>query len=620
MTSVRIIVQRPGHPELRRVFTTSPVRFGRSAQNDLPLPETYVSEWHGAIRFDADMIELTDLGSTNGTTLDGQKLVPGAPARAEGSTVFQIGPLTMLVEPVFDDADVAGVAQTMLPTPRPAWPVDAGAQAAAAAPPSPAVQPAFNPPTLFGDRPVLAPQADPMPAMAANATEPRGRVPTQLPPESAPSQGGVGAFNPPTLFGMSADSVKPPQPEQPAGASVPAAQAPISFNPPTLFGVSPKDVLAQGAPRAASPPPVAPGMTPKAAPEAAAKSLNPPTLFGDRPVMAPPEPAPPAVQPGFLRSGAVAKAGSPPTLFGVATGAVARVPGGSAKPSEGRGLAPGVVPASPAPPATGMAPPAAGPAWPAPSDPEPAKPAASWPAPASATDDRFRFTSPPQAPQPALVAPPPPAAFVPVPAAVPVASAGTPVGSTRAMSADDRSDLKTQAVLRAFCDAFVDLRRGFEEAGAELGVRTVSGSSPLHLARDGAELLRYMTEAGADPVARGQELRAFIADFAVHQVAMMEGVNRGVRAMLSALDPQDFGIEKGPSFMPILDKERWRLYTEQFSELLETDHELNQRVFGSEFAEGYASVIYGSKGGARGREDEDKPRRSPSKPTRRRRS
>jgi len=168
------------------------------------------------------------------------------------------------------------------------------------------------------------------------------------------------------------------------------------------------------------------------------------------------------------------------------------------------------------------------------------------------------------------------------------------VGMTRAMGAGERSELKTHAILRAFCDAFVDLRRGFEEAGSELGVRTVSGATPLYTSRDGAELMKYMTEPAADPVARANELRAFIGDFAAHQVAMMEGVNRGVRAVLSSLDPQGYEIEKGPRFMPILDKERWRQYTERFGALLDSDHELNSMVFGAEFAEGYAEIIYGA--------------------------
>jgi predicted component of type VI protein secretion system len=116
----------------------------------------------------------------------------------------------------------------------------------------------------------------------------------------------------------------------------------------------------------------------------------------------------------------------------------------------------------------------------------------------------------------------------------------------------------------------------------------------LYTSRDGAELMKYMTEPAADPIARANELRAFIGDFASHQVAMMEGVNRGVRAVLSSLDPQGYEIEKGPRFMPILDKERWRQYTERFGSLLDSDHELNSMVFGAEFAEGYAEIIYGS--------------------------
>lgn len=179
------------------------------------------------------------------------------------------------------------------------------------------------------------------------------------------------------------------------------------------------------------------------------------------------------------------------------------------------------------------------------------------------------------------------------PNANPVDSA---VGMTRSLGAGDRSELKTQSLLRAFCDAFVDLRRGFEEAGSELGVRTVSGATPLYSARDGAELMKYMAEGSADPVARANELKAFIADFAAHQVAMMEGVNRGVRAVLISLDPQGYDIEKGPRFMPILDRERWRQYTDRFGALLESDHELNALVFGAEFAEGYAEVIYGARG------------------------
>jgi len=52
-------------------FVRSPVRIGRSSRNDLCLPQRFVSAWHGRIDFDADGVRYTDLGSTNGTLLNG---------------------------------------------------------------------------------------------------------------------------------------------------------------------------------------------------------------------------------------------------------------------------------------------------------------------------------------------------------------------------------------------------------------------------------------------------------------------------------------------------------------------------------------------------------------------
>ncbi|MCG5056047.1 MAG: FHA domain-containing protein [Myxococcales bacterium] len=625
--SVRVIVQRPGHPELQKAFSTSPVRLGRNAMNDLPLPETYVSEWHGAIRFDADTIEYTDLGSTNGTMLEGVKLTPGTPARVEGPTVFQIGPLTMLIEPVFG-AELSGPVGTADAFPETPPPARGGGQAPVAgemalgvteAPPT-----RFNPPTLFGDRPqpplpasAAAPPAARQPPPAAGDL--RERRDTREPPAAA--------LNPPTLFGMSAGVFRSPSPAPPAPSPSPAppaaapAPAPVvappppgpsgapSFNPPTLFGLSPAEIAGMRVP---SPKPAASDPAP-AAELGAVKRTNPPSLFGTEPAtVAPPGPAaaPPGPSP-LLRSGAL-KGQSPPTLFGVASGAIAKpvqpapatsVPAAPAPVAAPAG--PSLRPGGPLPgmaPASGFVPGAfASPGPPAEAPrfgyPEPTVPAPDLRAPGLAPP----VGAPVFVPSPAPAGPAFVSAGSSAPAAAPGASSSmdAAVGSTRAMSTGQQADLRVHAALRAFCDAFVDLRRGAEEAGAELGVRTVSGSTPLHSARDGAELMAYMTESGADPTARAQELRALTADLAVHQVAMMEGVSRGVRALLASLDPQECGIEKGPRFMPILDKEGWRRYTERFAALMESDHELNALVFGPEFAEGYASVIYGSQ--SRGR-------------------
>ena len=52
-------------------FRTSPVRIGRNALNDLLLDEPSVSQWHGQIVFDESSISFVDVGSSNGSCVDG---------------------------------------------------------------------------------------------------------------------------------------------------------------------------------------------------------------------------------------------------------------------------------------------------------------------------------------------------------------------------------------------------------------------------------------------------------------------------------------------------------------------------------------------------------------------
>src|SRR4051812_13521682 len=61
-------------------FSRSPVRIGRNQLNDIALEDPFVSEWHGAIRFDDDTITYSDMGSTNGSLLDGKRLAKNVAA------------------------------------------------------------------------------------------------------------------------------------------------------------------------------------------------------------------------------------------------------------------------------------------------------------------------------------------------------------------------------------------------------------------------------------------------------------------------------------------------------------------------------------------------------------
>ena len=60
--------------EQRYEFDQSPIRIGRNPLNNVVLEGNFVSGWHGIIRFDDTGTYYFDLGSTNGTCLDGKRL------------------------------------------------------------------------------------------------------------------------------------------------------------------------------------------------------------------------------------------------------------------------------------------------------------------------------------------------------------------------------------------------------------------------------------------------------------------------------------------------------------------------------------------------------------------
>jgi pSer/pThr/pTyr-binding forkhead associated (FHA) protein len=83
------------HSRVEHTFTHSPVRIGRSGRNDLPLPRRFVSASHGVLEFSGNERRYTDLGSTNGTILNGAKLIPRVAVSLESGAELQIGSLRL---------------------------------------------------------------------------------------------------------------------------------------------------------------------------------------------------------------------------------------------------------------------------------------------------------------------------------------------------------------------------------------------------------------------------------------------------------------------------------------------------------------------------------------------
>lgn len=164
---------------------------------------------------------------------------------------------------------------------------------------------------------------------------------------------------------------------------------------------------------------------------------------------------------------------------------------------------------------------------------------------------------------------------------------------------DDKSSeaaaiLRQRKLLEAFSEAFVGLRKGYEQFGAEVGVRTINGRTPLHRARTSQEILDHLLQPSVDVAAATRDLIGIFADFGIHHIAMMEAVTEGVRALLQSLDPRANDLDVGGRlFSASKAKSHWKAYLERFDQALTEDQELHASIFGAEFARAYARVTVG---------------------------
>jgi type VI secretion system protein ImpI len=179
------------------------------------------------------------------------------------------------------------------------------------------------------------------------------------------------------------------------------------------------------------------------------------------------------------------------------------------------------------------------------------------------------------------------------------ASAEPAPPASAADAADPAMASHREKLLEAFIEAFVGLRKGYEQFGAEVGVRTINGATPLHRARSQRELLDYMLQPNLDAEAIAKDIIAIFADFGIHHLAMMQGVTEGVRTLLQSLSPQANAIDAGGRlFTGGKAKTQWKAYLERFDQMINDDNELHTAVFGNEFARAYASVTLGDGGKA----------------------
>ncbi|MBI5833594.1 MAG: FHA domain-containing protein [Armatimonadetes bacterium] len=91
----RLVVER-GPSQGQAWLLRNPVTIGRSEGNDLRLEDQFASSHHARVYLDGQTVVVEDLGSTNGTVVNGGRIV-GAVAVTAGARI-EIGGTTLRVE------------------------------------------------------------------------------------------------------------------------------------------------------------------------------------------------------------------------------------------------------------------------------------------------------------------------------------------------------------------------------------------------------------------------------------------------------------------------------------------------------------------------------------------
>ena len=92
----QLAIRAPGHQLMLVPVRPGTLRLGRSLDNDIVLPDDKVSRHHGQIGVRLGMLVYTDLGSTNGSFLNGSAVTEIALGPGD---VLQLGSSTVTIEP-----------------------------------------------------------------------------------------------------------------------------------------------------------------------------------------------------------------------------------------------------------------------------------------------------------------------------------------------------------------------------------------------------------------------------------------------------------------------------------------------------------------------------------------
>jgi predicted component of type VI protein secretion system len=193
-----------GKANVREIALGADTVIGRGTECSLKIASSDVSRKHCRVRVRGDQVRVTDLGSSNGTTLDGQPLQPNNEVSAEPGSILALGPLKFQL--LFE-------APAPPPAPMGEGPED-GMGTWVDAPPVPAISESFGSSVTNLASAFVTASSYNIPAATPSPVVDSGAVPVAAEKEGGPSEG--------TLFDMNQKDLK----SFPSTPSLPSVKAP----------------------------------------------------------------------------------------------------------------------------------------------------------------------------------------------------------------------------------------------------------------------------------------------------------------------------------------------------------------------------------------------------------
>lgn len=155
-------------------------------------------------------------------------------------------------------------------------------------------------------------------------------------------------------------------------------------------------------------------------------------------------------------------------------------------------------------------------------------------------------------------------------------------------------------VLEVFSTAFVEMRDAHGRFCDEMSLERPTADTVLQTTKDPRHALAYLLNPGSNGASKVDELARSMADFALHQVALVSAVVEGARGMLTELspdakpDPKDPKAKPKRSFFSSEAKTKWEGFRSTFTEMMDEDR-FTRKLFGRQFARKYYAIMGGRR-------------------------